>query len=152
MGFVREATFVLAAVAVVATSNPSTAQQVASNAAGSPPAAAATLPELEDAGQVAADLCAKRGDTSVNCIRLERNRIVAEIGAQAERDAARARAEADKARERSANADAQMDCALKVKALTPDERAKAMSAADVTKLDRTTVCAVAAKAPERRAD
>ena len=87
-----------------------------------------SLPALQDAGTVARDICLKRGDESLNCIRLERIKIQDEIVRQvdvqvAERIAAAkeqsrvakaesvlAREDSAAARERTAAAEAARVC------------------------------------------
>ncbi len=72
------ATTVLLAAANIA---PASAQQQMANA-GSP---AVTV---ETAGQVAADMCRRRGDNGPDCVRNERNRMMQQIGQQANNEGA----------------------------------------------------------------
>lgn len=122
----------LAGATMIAATYPASAQQTAN---------ASTLPTLENAGQVAAALCARRGDTSVNCIRLESNKIVEQIGAQA-----RAQLQSAQAVTRC------IEQLQQAKAANPADFQAAKAAAGVTRIEEGNECLVASKLPQRRAD
>jgi hypothetical protein len=79
--------------------------------------AANTTPTIETAGQIAADICARRGQRGPDCIEREADRIVKEIGA-------RARAETQQARTTTALEEA------KIKAIQESRRCIAEISAD----------------------
>lgn len=125
------------------------AQQVASEQI-----TATSVPTVETAGRIAAEICKKRnlGLHTSDCIGAERDRMMLEIAEQARRTSEQAHQTSAHARAVSAAIDARKPCIEKLKGASNDDRVAAMDTAHVTQITRDNVCDVAAKLPVRKAD
>lgn len=135
------AQIVVPTMLAVAAANPLAAQTLASNDTGR------GLPRLEDAGTAAADLCKRKGDHGPDCVRQERNKLVAAIEAAARADADRARADADRARQVTAGVEQRKPCIEKLKLASDGDKEIAMKAAGAEQITRDNVCSVAERLP-----